>query len=68
MKYLLSSGKIEKYNIEYTIHDAPKTLAKQINRIFSNYYKNIKIIISWQKANISILELGENVNTERDKM
>ena len=71
MSSILFKSKDENYNIEYTIHNCPKSMKIDIYPVFKNELNiddDILIIPTWQEARLSITNLSEDVSKELDRL
>jgi hypothetical protein len=78
---LIPAKLLTKYNLEYTVYSCPTAVAEEISRIFKHSlletYPNltipdivskVKIIVTWQQSQVSLLELSPQVKNEQDRL
>ena len=64
---------IPKYynNIEFTVHECPNIMRKDIQLVFQNDIKiddDLLLIPTWQKSSLSLLDINDNVSIEMDRL
>lgn len=78
---LLSTRYLSEYNVEYSVYSCPKVLAFEIDRVFKNsliennhnltlqdIVQTVKIIPTWQRSRMSLLESSTEVRKEQDRL
>lgn len=79
MRNLIYKAYIDNYNIDLSVHKCNKYLYTEIEQVFKNSFKkkftskddminNLKIICTWQKSNIPINIVNDEVSTEMDRL
>ena len=66
------SGENKKFKIKYTVHKCPDIMKKNIQLVFKNDINfekdDILIIPTWQKANMSLLEISDDVSKDMERL
>ena len=71
MSSILFKSKDDNYNIEYTVHNCPKSMKRDIYPVFKNELNiddDILIIPTWQEARLSITNISDDVSKELDRL